>query len=69
MTAIEALQKISKYIDEKRDSVWTEMGFANEHKFKMEWQALQYKAEAYSDINGEILILIHKLAQEEDGDN
>ena len=37
MTAIEALQKISEYINKQRDSVWTEMGFANEHKFKMEW--------------------------------
>ena len=69
MTAIEALQKISEYINKKRDSVWTEMGFANEHKFKMEWQALQYKADAYGDINGEILMLIHKLSQEEDEDN
>ena len=69
MTAIEALQKISEYINKKRESVWTEMEFANEHKFKMEWQALQYKADAYGDINGEVLMLIHKLSQEEDGDN
>jgi hypothetical protein len=45
------------------------MGFANEHKFQMEWQALKYKSDAYSDINGEILMLIHKLTQEEDEDN
>ena len=68
MTAIEALQKISDYIKEKREFVYTEMGFANEHKFQMEWQALKYKSDAYSDINGEILMLIHKLTQEEDGD-
>lgn len=69
MTAIEALQKISEYIKEKREFVYTEMGFANEHKFQLEWQALKYKTDVYNDINGEILMLIHKLSQEEDGDN
>lgn len=69
MTAIEALEKISDYIKEKREFVYSEMGFANEHKFQMEWQALKYKADVYNDINSEILILIHKLNQEEDGDN
>lgn len=68
MTAIEVLQKISDYIKEKRDFVYSEMGFANEHKFQLEWQALKYKSDAYSDINGEILMLIHKLSQEEDGE-
>lgn len=63
MTAIKALQKISDYINEKRDLVYSEMGFASEHKFQMEWQALKYKADAYGDINGEILMLIHKLSQ------
>jgi hypothetical protein len=66
MTAIEALEKISDYIKEKRESVYSEMGFASEYKFHLEWQALQYKAEVYNDINGEILMLIHKLNQEED---
>ena len=69
MTAIEALEKISDYINKKRESVYSEMGFANKHKFQLEWQALQYKADVYNDINGEILMLIHKLNQEEDGDN
>ena len=65
MTAIEALEKISDYIKEKREGVYSEMGFASEHKFHLEWQALQYKAEVYNDINGEILMLIHKLNQED----
>lgn len=47
MTAIEALEKISDYINKKRDFVYSEMGFANEHKFQMEWQALKYKSDAY----------------------
>ena len=33
MTAIEALEKISDYINKKRDLVYSEMGFANEHNF------------------------------------
>lgn len=65
MTAIEALEKISDYINKKRESVYSEMGFANEHKFQLEWQALQYKVDVYNDINGEILMLIHKLNQED----
>ena len=69
MTAIEALEKISDYINKERDFVYSEMGFANEHNFQMESQALKYKSDAYTDINGEILMLIHKLNQEEDGDN
>ena len=44
------------------------MGFANEHKFQMELQALKYKSDAYNDINGEILMLIDKLNQEKDGE-
>ena len=68
MTAIEALNKISDYINKKRDFVYSEMGFANEHNFQMESQALKYKSDAYTDINGEILMLIHKLNQEKDKD-
>ena len=68
MTAIEALEKISDYINKKGDLVYSEMGFANEHNFQMELQALKYKLDAYNDINGEIQMLIHKLNQEEDGD-
>ena len=68
MTAIEALEKISDYINKKGDFVYSEMGFANEHKFQMEWQALKYKLDAYNDINGEIQMLIHKLNQEKDGE-
>jgi hypothetical protein len=30
---------------------------------------LTYKTDAYNDINGEILMLMHKLSQEKDGDN
>lgn len=68
MIAIEALEKISDYINKKRDLVYSEMGFANEHKFQMELQALKYKLDVYNDINGEILMLIHKLNQEKDKD-
>lgn len=68
MIAIEALEKISDYINKKRDLVYSEMGFANEHKFQMELQALKYKLDAYNDINGEIQMLIHKLNQEKDKD-
>lgn len=68
MTAIEALEKISDYINKKRDLVYSEMGFTNEHKFQMELQALKYKLDAYNDINGEIQMLIHKLNQEKDKD-
>ena len=68
MTAIEVLEKISDYINKKGDLVYSEMGFANEHKFQMELQALKYKLDAYNDINGEIQMLIHKLNQEKDKD-
>ena len=68
MTAIEALEKISDYINKKGDLVYSEMGFANEHNFQMELQALKYKLDAYNDINGEIQMLIHKLNQEKDKD-
>lgn len=64
MTAIEALKKISKYINDKRSDVYNEIGYANKHNFKLESQALSYKTEVYNDINGEILMLIHKLNQE-----
>ena len=70
MTAIEALEKLRDYISEKKEVVYSEMGFANEHKFQMEWQALKYKSDAYIDINGEILMMLHKLYnEEEDGNN
>lgn len=69
MTAIEALEKISDYINKKRDFVYSEMRFTYEHNFQMESQALKYKSDVYNDINGEIQTLIHKLNQEEDGDN
>ena len=66
MTAIEALQKISDFIDEKRSEVYKEMAFANEHNFHMESQALNYKASAYSNVNCEVLMLMHRLSQEEE---
>lgn len=66
MTAIEALQKISDYIDKQRMDVYNDISYANKHNFKMESMALTYKSDAYNDINGEILMLIHKLNQEED---
>ena len=69
MTAIEALQTISDYINKQRMDVYNDIGYANKHNFKMESMALTYKSDAYSDINGEILMLIHKLSQEEDEDN
>jgi len=71
MTAIEALEKLRDYIIEKRDEVYSEMGFATEHKFQMELQALRYKTDIISDIDGEILMMLHKLynEEEEDGDN
>ena len=65
MTAIEALEQISQYINDKREEVYRELGFANQHNFRMEAQALQYKTEVYNDINGEILILIHRLNNED----
>lgn len=64
MTAIEALKQISEYINSKRFDVYKEIGYANKHNFKMESQALSYKTDVYNDINGEILMLIHKLNQE-----
>lgn len=64
MTAIEALKQISEYINAKRSDVYKEIGYANKHNFKMESQALSYKTDVYNDINGEILMLIHKLNQE-----
>jgi len=66
MTAIEALEELEEYIKNKRDAVYSEMGYANEHKFKMEWQALQYKSEVYNDINGKILVMLHKLYNKEE---
>ena len=66
MTAIEALEKISEYINEKREEVYNEIGYANQHKFRMESQALQYKVDVYNDINGEILMLIHELNNAEE---
>ena len=68
MTAIEALEKISDYINKKRDFVYSEMRFTYENNFQMESQALKYKSDAYNDINGEILMLIDKLNQEKDGE-
>ena len=61
MTAIEALQKISDYINKQSMDVYNDIGYANKHNFKMESMALTYKSDAYNDINGEILMLIHKL--------
>ena len=69
MTAIEALEKLRDYIKEKKEFIYSEMGFANEHKFNMELQALRYKSDAYGDIDGEILMMLHKLYNKEDGDN
>ena len=66
MTAIEALQKISDYINKQRMGVYNDIGYANKHNFKMESMALTYKSDAYNDINGEILMLIHKLNQEDE---
>ena len=64
MTAKKALQKISDIIKEKRESIYREMAFANEHNFRIEAQCLNYKAEAYSDINCEILMLLNRLENE-----
>ena len=61
MTAKEALQKISDSINEKRNEVYKEIAFANSHNFQLEATALRYKTDAYSDINAEILMLLHSL--------
>jgi len=66
MTAIDALEKLRDYIREKREEVYSEMGFASEHKFQMELQALRYKTEVYGDIDGEILMMLHKLYNKEE---
>jgi len=69
INTIRQLEELRTYVQDKLEQTYSKMGFAKQHNFQMEAQALQYKIDAYSDINGEILMLIHKLNQEEDGDN
>lgn len=69
INTIRQLEELRTYVQDKLEQTYSKMGFAKQYNFQMEAQALQYKIDAYSDINGEILMLIHKLNQEEDGDN
>ena len=61
MDTKEILQKLNDSINEKREKVYKEMSFANNHNFQLEAIALRYKIEAYSDINSEVLVLLHNL--------
>jgi len=61
MTAKKALEQISGIISEKRNELYKEVAFANEHNFELEAIALRYKIEAYSDIQGEVLMMLHNI--------
>ena len=64
INTIRQLEELLTYIKDKLEQTYSEMGFARQHNFQMEAQALQYKIDAYTDIKGEILIHLHQLYQE-----
>ena len=64
INTIRQLEELRTYVQDKLEQTYSKMGFAKQHNFQMEVQALQYKIDAYTDIKGEILIRLHQLYQE-----
>ena len=58
---IKVLEQLRDKVRNKLNSCSDEMTFCREHNFMMEFKALGYKKEAYDDILGELLCMLHNL--------